>query len=88
VQFLTALKLSNSQEKYLTWLSEHPESYEDSLEVESRIARIEQAWERMPFSDMLQDMVDDSNGGFYGTLKQLLKQAKTDYIRCFVPILY
>lgn len=80
VQFLTALKLSNSQEKYLTWLSEHPESYEDSLEVESRIARIEKAWERMPFADMLQDMMDDSDETYYGTLKQLLKQAKTDYI--------
>lgn len=81
VQFLTALKLGNSQEKYLTYLSEHPESYEDSLEVESRLTRMDQQWEKMSFNDMLQDKMDDNNTTYYNVIKQLLKQAKEDYIK-------
>lgn len=79
VQFLTALKLGNSREKYLTYLSEHPESYEDSLEVESRLTRAEREWKERSFDDTLQNLMDHNGTSYYETLKQLLKQAKADY---------
>lgn len=79
VQFLMALKLGNSREKYLTYLSEHPESYEDSLEVENRLARVEREWNEHSFDDAMQNLMDHNGLSYYETLKQLLKQAKTDY---------
>lgn len=81
VQFLAALKLSSTQEDYLDYLSAHPESYEDSLEVESRLTHIEQQWEKMPFGEMLQDRMDDGNTTYYNVIRQLLRQAKDDYIK-------
>lgn len=81
VQFLGALKLSNSQEDYLSYLTEHPESYEDSLEVESRLTHIEQQWEKTSFGEMLQSRMDDGNMTYYNVIRQLLKQAKDDYIK-------
>lgn len=80
VQLLTALKLGSSPEEYLTYLSAHPESYEDSLEVESRITRVEESWEKMPFQNMLQEMTEEGNTAYYETVKKLLNQAKQDYI--------
>lgn len=81
VQFLTAKKLGCSQTEYLAYLAEHPESYEDSLEVENRLMRVEQAWEKMPFNEMLQDMMDDEQATYYNTIKKLVVQAKADYIK-------
>lgn len=81
VQFLGSLKLSSSQEDYLSYLSEHPESYEDSLEVESRLTHIEQQWEKTSFGEMLQNRMDDENMTYYNVIRQLLKQAKDDYIK-------
>jgi len=81
VQFLGALKLSRSQEEYLDYLTEHPESYEDSLEVESRLTHIEQQWEKMPFDEMLRNRMDEDNTTYYNVIRQLLKQAKDDYIK-------
>lgn len=81
VQFLAALKLGSSQEEYLSYLSEHPESYEDSLEVESRLTHIDEQWEKMPFNEMLQNRMDDNNATYYNVIKDLLRQAKDDYSR-------
>lgn len=81
VQFLGAMKMGNSQEEYLMYLSKHPESYEDSLEVESRLMSIEQQWEKMPFNEMLQERMEENNTTYYNVIKQLLRQAKDDYIR-------
>ncbi len=44
VQFLAAMKMGKTRQEYLTYLAEHPESYEDSLEVESTMERLEQEW--------------------------------------------
>lgn len=81
VQFLASLKLGSSQEEYLVYLSEHPESYEDSLEVESRLKSIEQQWEKMPFDEALQERMEENNITYYNVIKQLLRQAKEDYIK-------
>lgn len=80
VQFLATVKLGSSQEEYLTYLSEHPESYEESLELENRISGIEKAWEKMPFEEVLHDRMDDNHDSYYDALKQLLKEAKSEYI--------
>jgi len=81
VQFLTAKKLGSSQAEYLSYLAEHPESYEDSLEVENRLMRVNQAWEKMPFNEMLQDMMDEERATYYSTIRKLAAQAKADYIK-------
>lgn len=81
VQFLTAKKLGCSQTEYLAYLADHPESYEDSLEVESRLTRVDQAWGKMPFNEMIQDMMDEERATYYNTIKKLVAQAKADYIR-------
>lgn len=81
VQFLMAKKLGCSREEYLAYLADHPESYEDSLEVESRLTRVEQAWEKTPFNEMLQDMMEEERATYYSTIKKLVAQAKADYIK-------
>lgn len=81
VQFLTAKKLDSSQTEYLAYLADHPESYEDSLEVENRLMRVGQAWEKMSFDEMLQDMMDEDKTTYYNAIRKLAVQAKTDYIK-------
>ena len=35
----------------------------------------------MPFNEMLQNRMDDNNITYYNVIKQLLRQAKDDYIK-------
>ncbi len=79
VQFLAALKFCSSQQEYLEYLSGHPESYEDSLEVERRLTNIDEQWEKTPFHEVLQNRMDDQNMTYYDVMKDLLRQAKDDY---------
>lgn len=79
VQYLTALKLHNSPAEYLSYLSEHPESYEDSLEVESRLKRIEQDWERISVIDVVERVMNEEQVSYYTAVDVLLKQAKEEY---------
>ena len=81
VQFLMAKKLCSTQEEYLVYLADHPESYEDSLEVESRLLRVGQAWEKMSFNEMLQDLMDEEHDTYYNTIRKMVSQAKSDYIK-------
>lgn len=79
VQLLTALKLGSSQTEYLSYLAEHPESYEDSLEVESRLKQAEEEWEKAAFQDVVDGITNEENISYYEAVKQLLKQAKEEY---------
>lgn len=79
VQLLTALKLGSSQEEYLSYLAEHPESYEDSLEVESRLQHREQEWEKAALADVVDSIMDEEQISCYAAVKQLLKQTKDEY---------
>lgn len=79
VQLLTALKLCSSQEEYLSYLSQHPESYEDSLEVESRLKMAESEWERIAIRDVVERMMEESQSSYYAAVHQLLGQAKEEY---------
>lgn len=79
VQFLTALKLGSSQTEYLSYLSDHPESYEDSLEVETRLKKAEADWERVSVIDVVERTMDEEQISFYAAVNHLLKQAKEEY---------
>jgi len=81
VQYLTALKLGNTNADYLNFLSKHPESYEDSLEVENRIKHANRSWqgdeEHLKLSKMLQD--DAKDEGYYEALEQFIESQKREY---------
>ncbi len=81
VQYLLALKLGLNQEQYLDFLAGHPESYEDSLEVENRLKKIDDEWDKMLFHENLQHLMEEQSESYYSAMEQLLKQAKEDYSR-------
>lgn len=81
VQMLAAIKLGSSQEDYLDYLSAHPESYDDSLEVESRLTHIGQQWEKMSFEEMIKSRMEEGDMTYYQVLSELLIQAKEDYLK-------
>ena len=79
VQLLASLKLGCSQTEYLSYLAEHPESYEDSLEVEARLKRMEQDWEKLAVTDVVDKLVEEEQVTHYAAVNRLLKQAKEEY---------
>lgn len=81
VQYLAAFKLGSSQEVYLEHLSKHPESYDDSLEVESRMTHIEQQWDKMSFDEMIKNRMEEEDVSYYQVIAQLLGQAKAEYMK-------
>lgn len=44
LQYLAAMRLLLQENEYVPYLAEHPELFEDSLELEERVQRAEQAW--------------------------------------------
>lgn len=81
VQFLTALKLFSTQAEYLSYLAEHPESYEDSLEVENRITRAQELWDSTMPGNRIERMSEEDGISSYTAVKQLLGQIKEEYTR-------
>ena len=79
VQFLTALKLCSSQAEYLSYLAGHPESYEDSLEVESRLRRAQELWDNTMPQDRIERMTEEDGISSYTAVKQMLRQIKEEY---------
>ena len=79
VQFLTALKLACSQTEYLAYLAEHPESYQDSLEVEGRLQSAGQMWESVGFNNRIDRIMEEEGISGYDAVKQMLKQIKEEY---------
>ena len=80
VQYLSALKLSMSKEEYLAYLSEHKESYEDSLEVERRVSQIESDMSARDLDLYLNQIANEKETSYYETIIQLTRQAKDDYL--------
>jgi len=80
VQFLTALKLSSSQTEYLAYLADHPESYQDSLEVENRLESAKSLWNNAPREDRIARITQDENISSYEAVGQLLGQLKEEYM--------
>lgn len=79
VQLLTALKLGNSQAGYLSYLAEHPQSYEDSLEVESRLRLAEEEWNNFLHEDRVSRMMEEEQNTYYSAVKTVLNQVKREY---------
>lgn len=79
VQLLASLKLGCSQTEYLSYLAEHPESYEDSLEVEARLKSMEQDWENLAPADVVDKLVEEEQVTHYEAVNRLLRQAKEEY---------
>lgn len=81
MQFLCAFKMGTQPQEYLDYLSKHPESYEDSLEVERTMEMLKQGFlvsETIQFYDKL--IKEKENGGtYYEEIKRLTEQAKEEY---------
>lgn len=80
VQFLTALKLSSTQAEYLAYLSDHPESYQDSLEVESRLQSAKLLWDNARGEDRIARMTEEEGISSYEAVGQMLKELKEEYM--------
>jgi len=79
LQFLTAMKMYYSQTEYLSFLAEHPESYQDSLEVESRLQSAGQIWKDRIREDRISRITEEEGISAYEATRQILKQIKTEY---------
>ena len=80
IQFLTALKLSCTQAEYLAYLSDHPESYQDSLEVENRLQSAKLLWDNACREDRIAKMTEEDGISSYEAVGQVLKQLKEEYM--------
>lgn len=80
VQFLAALKLGSTKEEYLAYLSDHKESYEDSLEVERRMSQIEAELSSRDLDAYLNQIADEQETSYYETIIELTRQVKDEYL--------
>lgn len=81
VQFLTAMKLHCPQAEYLSYLAEHPESYQDSLEVENRLQSAAMLWDNTAKEDRVARLVEENGVSEYEAVRQMLKQMKEEYTK-------
>ncbi len=81
VQYLTALRMSVSHDAYLDFLSKNPQSYEDSLEVESRLKDMEQRWKKdETFLELTQlEQTRETDSSYYDQIDECLEEMKTEY---------
>ena len=79
LQFLTAMKMYCPQTEYLAYLAEHPESYQDSLEVESRLQSAGQIWKDRIREDKISKITEEEGISAYEATRQVLKQIKAEY---------
>lgn len=80
VQFLTALKLGSTQTEYLAYLADHPESYQDSLEVENRLESAKSIWDSAPREDRIARISEEEDISSYEAVSQLLGKLKEEYM--------
>ena len=81
---LTAYKLSLSQEDYLKYLSEHRESYEDSLEVERRCEILKTNWEAQPENKFFKEVssLKSKGNAYYDGIVSMTNELKEEYRDC------
>ncbi len=81
IQYLTALKMSLTSQEYLNFLSKHPESYEDSLEVERRMESVKQRWKVQPVKQRFSELGDlkEKAGLYYQKIDEMTENAKEEY---------
>ncbi len=81
ISMLCAMKLYMPPSDYLSFLSSHKESYEDSLEVERRFEDLKDDFKSAPVSRYLEELSDRKNqgGDFYDGIESLTEEVKTEY---------
>lgn len=84
LSMLTAYKLSLSQEDYLKYLSEHRESYEDSLEVERRCEILKTNWEAQPENKFFKEVsaLKAKGNAYYDGIVSMTNELKEEYREC------
>ncbi len=80
-EMLWALKLSMQPTKYLDYLSEHKESYEDSLEVERKLEILRMTWGETPAHKYLKELNMQKSEGksYYDGLERMTDEVKEQY---------
>lgn len=80
-EMLLALKLSLEPTKYLNYLSEHKESYEDSLEIERKMEILRLSWGEQPAYKYLKEIEQqkEEGGSYYESLDRLTDDVKGSY---------
>ncbi len=79
VQMLTAMKMYMSAEEYLGYLSEHKESYEDSLEVEARFDRCAEDYKIQSSALYMQELGEKHGKTYYDGIDALTEEVKERY---------
>ncbi len=81
VCMLSAMKLYMPPQDYLTYLSEHKESYEDSLEVERKCEFCKLDYERQPINKFFADLQGLKAGGaaYYDGICSMAEEIKEEY---------
>ena len=81
IQFLSSLKMGIEPSEYLTYLAEHKESYEDSLEVESKIESLKQQWRIQLMAKKVKDLREQKDKGnpYYNDIDSMAEKVKEEY---------
>lgn len=81
VAMLSAMKLYMSDNEYLSYLSSHKETYEDSLEVESRFKKLKVEWQDRPENLYIRELENKRDKGvdFYEEIDSLTEEVKNEY---------
>ncbi|MBO4845459.1 MAG: hypothetical protein J5525_04045 [Lachnospiraceae bacterium] len=80
-EMLWALKLALEPTEYLEFLSEHKESYEDSLEVERQMEVLRLSWGEQPAHKYFRELeqLKAEGGSYYDSLDRLTDDVKSNY---------
>ncbi len=81
ISMLCAMKMYMPSSDYLSFLSSHKESYEDSLEVERKFESLKEGFGSGPVSRYLGELSDRKNQGndFYEGIDALTEEVKNEY---------
>ena len=85
LSYLTAVRLSSTQEEYVAFVSEHPEAYDYSLTLEQRMETVRADYETGPSARGIRKLENYLQNGhitsFEIELDRMIKQLKEDYRR-------
>lgn len=77
--YLTALRMSLSEEKYLAFIADHPEWHEQSLEVERRMKKSESEYEDSESCRELKEQLERRDTGYYEMVSEKLTGMRRKY---------
>ncbi len=81
VSMLCAMKMYMSSSDYLSYLSSHKETYEDSLEVEQRFSTVKDGFGSGPVSRYIAEIGKNKSQGtdYYDGIETLTEEVKEEY---------